>query len=284
MNGPIILHDIETLDEMHTVEELQREVWRFGDLDIVPAAQLRAVQASGGILIGAFAGEEMVGFVYGHGGFEHGHVTIHSHMAAVRPAYRNFDVGYRLKLAQRDAALARGVNRVSWTYDPLQSLNAHFNIVKLGVVSDRYIVDFYGDETSSFLHSIGTDRLWCTWLLGDRRVVARLENPPQREDFTSEWAVAPVVVSVGRAGQPGRGDLAAALEGDSLAIEIPADINALREADPELAREWRKATRWAFTAAVPAGFVVVDFVRAGRERGKAASYLLSRTWRESSEL
>jgi len=82
-------------------------------------------------------------------------------MLAVLDAYRHLDLGSRLKQAQRERALALGVQEITWTYDPLQSRNAHFNFSKLGVVSDTYKVDFYGPETSSLLHQNGTDRLWC---------------------------------------------------------------------------------------------------------------------------
>ena len=97
-------------------------------------------------------------------------------MLAVRPEYRNSNLGYRLKLAQRERALASGLTRMTWTFDPLQSLNAHFNFAKLGVVSDRYEVNFYGEETSSFLHRTGTDRLWVSWPLDSFRVTRRVEG------------------------------------------------------------------------------------------------------------
>ena len=91
-------------------------------------------------------------------------------MLAVKTAYRNHDLGYKLKLAQRERVLAQGIERMTWTFDPLQSLNAYFNFGKLGVVADAYKIDFYGEATSSFLQKIGTDRLWVSWLLNSERV------------------------------------------------------------------------------------------------------------------
>src|SRR5436853_2757225 len=97
-------------------------------------------------------------------------------MLSVKSAYRNFNLGYKLKLAQRERVLAQGIDRITWTFDPLQSLNAYFNFRKLGVIADAYKINFYGEATSSFLHQIGTDRLWVTWLLDSERVRERLEN------------------------------------------------------------------------------------------------------------
>ena len=155
----IVIRDIETLDEMHEVETLQREIWGVSDLDVLPALALRPQKEVGATLIGAFAEGRMVGFVFGFPGILNGETIIHSDMLGVSKEYRSQNVGYLLKQAQRSAAVALGVRRITWTFDPLQSRNAHLNFNKLGVIADRYLVNYYG-ETSSFLHRAGTDRLW----------------------------------------------------------------------------------------------------------------------------
>src|SRR5438034_7662387 len=161
---------------MREVETLQKDVWGSIDLDVVPLTMLVASREVGAVLVGAYDESKLVGFVYGFPAYENGQVTHHSHMLAVRPEYRNSNLGYKLKLAQRERVLAQGSKRISWTFDPLQSLNAYFNFGKLGVLADTYKVNFYGEATSSFLHQIGTDRLWVEWLLDSRRVRERLEN------------------------------------------------------------------------------------------------------------
>lgn len=273
---PIVLRDIERIAEMRDVEELQKEVWGMSDRDIVPITQLVAAKAAGGVLIGAFEGDRMVGFVYGFVGYERGVLSLHSHMLAVRPAYQNRQLGYRLKLAQRDRALEQGITRITWTFDPLQSLNAHFNFGKLGVLADEYKVNFYGEETSSFLHRNigGTDRLWVTWLLDSRRVKERLEHPITEKGLPSEWEALPPLVRVGSDDAPVRGDPAESLARDAVLIEIPAHIRQLQQDRPSLAAEWRQATRWAFTEALAAGYLVQEFYRlAERDRPRGA-YLL----------
>ena len=217
----VTIRQIDDVAQMRAVEDLQKEVWGIPDLEVVPLTQLVAAKEAGGTLIGAFDGEELVGFVYGFPSFELGQAAHHSHMLAVKPAYRNLDLGRQLKLAQREQVMAQGIALMTWTFDPLQSLNAHFNFNKLGVVADRYLPDFYGEEASSFLHQTGTDRLWVSWWLAS-------EHKP----------LIPV-------------------ESD-ISIEIPGDINSLPQ---HTALQWRKETRSAFTEAIGAGYKVVGFVR-----------------------
>jgi predicted GNAT superfamily acetyltransferase len=154
-------------DELRAVEALQKEVWDCNDLEVLPSIHMIAAREVGAILIGAFDGAELVAFVYGFPGFEGEHRVIHSDMLAVRATYRDRGLGRTLKLAQREAALANGIDRITWTFDPLQTRNAFLNFEKLGVIADRYLPNFYGD-TSSPLHAGGTDRLWVTWHLRGR--------------------------------------------------------------------------------------------------------------------
>ncbi len=243
----ITIQDVDDVPGMRVIEDLQKEVWGVDDLDIVPHTQMAAALEVGGCLIGAFDGPEMVGFVYGFLGLEHERLVMHSHMAAVKRAYRSYGVGYQLKLAQRERALAKGITRITWTYDPLQALNAHFNFNKLGVVSDRYLIDFYGEATSSFLHQLGTDRLLASWRLDRDRV-----NPP---------ASSAPLLSSGADGRPHWHEETRALKQESLSIQIPHDIGRLQQEDIKLALEWRQATRSAFTQSLAAGFTVVSFDR-----------------------
>ena len=164
-----MIRPLTTIDDFRAVEDLQQEVWNIVDREIVPALHFIPAVAVGAILLGAFEGERMVGFVYGFPGFEEEHRIIHSDMLAVLPAAQGRGLGTALKLAQRDAALAAGIDRITWTFDPLRARNAHLNFTRLGAISDRYLLDFYG-ETSSPLHrGIGTDRLWVTWNLREQR-------------------------------------------------------------------------------------------------------------------
>jgi predicted GNAT superfamily acetyltransferase len=213
----------------------------------------------------------MIGFVFGFPGQENGRRILHSDMLAVRPEYRVHGLGYKLKLAQRDRALANGIDTITWTYDPLQSLNAYLNIARLGVTAASYRLNYYG-ETSSFLHGNGTDRLWVTWSLDSERVRQRIElaQSSRLDDFDA----LPTLIRVGENEEPIISD--AELWSGSLVIEIPANINGLRAKNAALAGHWRDATRNAFTSAIDAGFFVAEFYRVTRDGYSLGAYLLNK--------
>ena len=268
----LLIRDIAGVSEIRAVEALQKEVWGSDDLDVVPLTMLVASREVGATLIGAYDDETLIGFVYGFTGYEHNQVTHHSHMLAVKPAYRNHQLGFKLKLAQRDRVLAQGIARITWTFDPLQSLNAHLNFAKLGVVSDTYKQNFYGEATSSFLHQIGTDRLWVSWLLDTKRVRERVQNERVKKEQLFESADIPVLVRVSSGSAP---ESFENLGSPRVAIEIPWDINALQRRQPELALAWRQATRAAFTNALDAKYLVEEFGSVSRNDGSVGVYLLS---------
>jgi len=272
----IIIREIEVISEMREVESLQQAVWRFDDRDIVPFAMLVATRAVGAILVGAFDGPSLVGFAYSFVGREDGHLVHHSHMLAVLPSHRNLNLGYRLKLAQRERAIAQGINRMTWTFDPLQSLNAHFNFAKLGVLADTYKINFYGETTSSFLHQIGTgtDRLWVTWLLDSRRVGERLQTTDTSRASMVDLDHVAGLVRVGLNSEPQKNELPEGRD-EHLFIEIPYDINSLQRMNPDLGAMWRTATNEAFSEAIASGYLVEDFYRAKRDDRSIGIYLLS---------
>ena len=244
MHTPVVtIQPIDDVARMRAVEELQKEVWGIPDIEVVPLTQLVAAKEAGGTLIGAYDMDVLVGFVYGFPSFEYGQAAHHSHMLAVKTAYRNLDLGRRLKLAQREHVIAQGIAVMTWTFDPLQSLNAHFNFRKLGVVADRYLVDFYGAEAASFLHQTGTDRLWVSWWLTSDHVKRTISGDLAPESFAP----------------------------DDVSIEIPGDINSLQQQEPRTALKWREETRAAFTEAIGAGYKVVGFTR----ENNIGRYLLS---------
>src|SRR5882762_7257164 len=148
----IVIRDLNAISELREVEELQKQVWGIEDREVFPTLALIPMIETGAVLIGAFDGDNMAGFVFGFPGLESGRAIIHSDMLAVKPAYRSLGLGYKLKLAQRERTLTKGIDTITWTFDPLQSLNAYLNVAKLGVIADRYRVNYYG-ETTSFLHS-----------------------------------------------------------------------------------------------------------------------------------
>ena len=274
----IAIRDLRSIDDLSQLKAVEKEVWGVADEDALPLTVAIACKAAGNIFVGAFDKDKLVGFAFGFLGREHGQTTVHSHMLAVLDAYRHLDLGLRLKQAQRERAMAMGVHEMTWTFDPLQSRNAHFNFFKLGVVSDTYKVDFYGSQTSSMLHRNGTDRLWVRWILNSRRVRDRLAGrlTGQRAEMLDAIKLLAPLVRFDPSGKPGRADLAESLARQRVSIEVPGDILEVERADMGLAREWRDATRWAFREAVKAGFFVAEFCRSIRGQQGPGAYLLQR--------
>lgn len=282
-NRSFLIRDVACEAEHHAIEEIQKEAWGFSDLDIVPAATLIATQHAGGIVLGVFEGDYMIGFAYAFPAFEHGRTSMHSHMLAVRTEYRNAHAGFYLKRAQRERALEMGIDEITWTFDPLQSLNAHLNFSKLGVVSRRYLVNFYGEASSSPLHQgFGTDRLWVSWLLNSDRVRQCISRTPSdraakvvaASNDAGSLIQSALIYSEGA--RPLLGDFGRGLAANRCSIEIPSDINSIKEREPKLGTEWRTATRAGFLAAIEAGFLVEDFVLIESDRGPRWFYALSK--------
>jgi len=272
MQPTIVIRDIDSPAEMRLVEELQKDVWGIPDIEIVPSSQLMAATHAGGVLLGAFDGDVLAGFAYGFVAKEDGKIAHHSHMVGVQKKYRSLDLGFRLKAAQRERIIGQGIQLMSWTFDPLQSLNAYFNFAKLGVTARKYFVDFYGSDAASFLHQNGTDRLWVTWELTSDRVIERLRKEARSEGPDDS----PLLVECGENDMPIRYDLEPGLAGDSASIEIPTEISWIESNDKALAAEWRQVTREAFVAAMKNEFVVRDFHRVDRSGKNVGIYRLSK--------
>ena len=176
------IRPLTTLAEFQRCVEIQGEVWGYEDNDIVPRRMFLLAQKIGGQVFGAFAVEDgvqkLAGFAMALAAYRDGQSYLHSHMLAVLPEYRNAGIGRGLKLAQRDDAIARGINRMEWTYDPLEIKNAYLNIAKLGAISRRYEADFYGPSSSPLQGGLPTDRLYAEWWLRSPRVEAAVRGQP----------------------------------------------------------------------------------------------------------
>jgi predicted GNAT superfamily acetyltransferase len=170
----IAVRRCEGLDEMRACVALQKEIWNFSDAELVPLRMFVVAEKVGGQVMGAFDGAEMVGFALSIPGTRSGHVYLHSHMLAVRKEHRNGGLGRRLKLLQREEALARGIELIEWTFDPLEIKNAYLNIEKLGAIARRYNINQYGITTSPLQGGLPSDRLIAEWWLKSKRVEALL--------------------------------------------------------------------------------------------------------------
>jgi predicted GNAT superfamily acetyltransferase len=283
----ITVRPLQTASEFHAAEELQRVVWPGSELDVVPLHVLTTVAHNGGLALGAFHGERMVGFLFGFLGTDESsrdrpalaRLKHCSHQLAVLSEYRNQSVGYVLKLAQRDFVAAQGVRLVTWTYDPLESRNARLNIAKLGAVCQTYQREVYGEMADDLNLGLPSDRFQVDWWVTSARVKERLFGqrlPLVLESFTSAGAVIVNPTLAGPGGLPRPAERTVALTGNLAIIEIPAEFQAIKSADMALAHAWRAHTREVFEAAFGMGYWVTDFFHERLGERQRSFYALSR--------
>jgi len=259
---------IETPEEMRLVEQLQRDVWPGSETDVVPLHMLITAAHNGGLVLGAFTDEKLVGFVFGIPGIENtpdGPRPKHcSHMMGIHPGYRDGGAGFALKRAQWQMVRHQGLDHVTWTYDPLLSRNAYLNIAKLGAVCTTYRRSEYGDMRDGLNVGLPSDRFQVDWWLNTRRVERRLSRrsrPPLTLDHYRSADANLLAARPNQESAPRPPEEIPALSGTLLLIEIPADFPALKNSDLSLGRDWRFYAREVFEEAFASGYFVTDFVR-----------------------
>lgn len=252
----ISYRDLTTLEDFAGVVGLEREIWGPGYDEVVPVPILAVTVMRGGILVGAFDGDALIGFVYSLSGIKHGVPTQWSHMLGVLDAFRSEGVGFQLKRLQRERTLAMGLDLVEWTYDPMQAMNAHLNFAKLGVVAEEYEVNVYGESSSPLHKGNPTDRFVAEWRVRDARVEERLRGAAP---LAPVMPVEPAGLArpAGEWLEPAAIDLS--LDAKRISIEIPTGFSRMLTGAPELSLEWRMATRTLFTTYFARGYHAVEF-------------------------
>ncbi len=275
------IRPVHTQKEYRAVEQLQREAWGLAEVEVVPHHLLVTAQKNGGLVLGAFellpqGKEQMVGFVFGFVGLTaKGEVKHCSHMAGVTPAYQGQNVGYRLKLAQRERVLAQGIDLVTWTFDPLESRNGRLNFHKLGAVCRTYLRDLYGAMRDGLNAGLPSDRFQVDWHIGSAHVARRLSGKWAAPSLTALLETGVPILNRALPGPPPHPpQTTLPVAGERLLVQIPADFQAVKAADMDLARAWREQTRILFETAFARGYTVTDLLF---EAGQSA-YLLEKGW------
>jgi chorismate synthase len=269
------IRSLTGIDDCVRVAVLEREIWGFTDSsDVMPPAVLVVSIKRGGILLGAFGGDDaMTGFVYSMPGVRNGVITQWSHMLGVVPAARHTGLAGCLKLAQRQLAIQSGIELIEWTYDPLQAVNAHLNFAKLGVVVEEYVENMYGTSSSPLHLGTPTDRFIAEWHLTRPHVERRIAGwgqPVVRDQSVAGAAL--VNPSIGIAGQLRPGGARLSVDDRRVLVEIPVGFSEIQRNDPPLALAWRLHTREIFQTFFRRGYRAVDFFLS-RENGRG-HYLL----------
>ncbi|MGA8531281.1 MAG: GNAT family N-acetyltransferase [Acidobacteriaceae bacterium] len=202
MGTQVVLRSCQGFEEMDACVRLQIETWGYADGDVIPRRVFTVAQRIGGQVIGAFEGQNMVGFAMSLPAMKAEPGTgaspmpyLHSHMLAVTPRYRNSGIGRHLKLYQREEALSRGITLMEWTFDPLEIKNAFLNIHRLGVIVRSYTPNFYGVSSSRLQGGLPTDRLHAEWWMDSERVKAVLTGASYTPPEIQETIVVPKAVT-----------------------------------------------------------------------------------------
>ena len=287
----MIIRALHTIPEFRQVIALEQEIWGYSDAEDAVGIPIFVITVKrGGILLGAYDGDRLIGFVYSIAGLKHGRPMQWSHMLGVLPAYRATGIGRALKLEQRRISLEMGLDLMEWTCDPLVAINAHLNFRRLGVVVGEYALNVYGDSSSPLHRGAPTDRFIAQWWMRSPRVVRMLEAdgvPSATRELPATRAAQPRSLRDGkppgydsrRVANPGssvcdppvvntverRGDELACTGHDldrtdpELGVSIPGDFNGMLERRPDLAHTWRMASREIFIHYFSKGYRVVDF-------------------------
>lgn len=251
----IVIRNCQGLDELRSCIALQKEIWNFSDSELIPLRMFVVADKVGGQVMGAFDSGEMVGFALSVPGTRSGYIYLHSHMLAVRTQYRNSGLGRRLKLLQREDALARGIALIEWTFDPLEIKNAYLNIEKLGAIARRYNINQYGITSSPLQGGLPSDRLIAEWWLKSKRVETLLQTG-KNPVFTPQTA-----------------------------IEVPSQIYEWKSAAEtrSLAKQLQERNREQFLHAFDDGLSVLGYERDSEGNGKFALGKWDETWSYASE-
>ena len=269
----IELHDIHDLAGCRAVVDIQIAVWGR-DAEVVPASVLSVSMKRGGILIGGYDGEKLIGFVWSMPAVRDGKLTHWSHMLAVLPEARVQGLGRELKLAQRQRAIEQGVELIEWTFDPLQAPNAHLNFVGLGCVASTYLIDAYGSMSGPLHRGTPTDRLIAEWHIKSPHVERRLAQRSVLVARSADVRDAPSLVDV----KPAEGwttcdAVYPRVNPPRVLLPVPPRFSEMQQQLTELALQWRYCVRDAFAWAFERGYRAVDFYL-DREAGGGA-YLLA---------
>jgi predicted GNAT superfamily acetyltransferase len=248
---------LHTAADMEGVVDLEILVWGMVPRDAVPITLLIAISHHGGHVLGAYEGETLIGFSAAFISREAGELMLWSHMAAVHPAYQSQGIGFQIKQEQRTWALANGLTRMGWTFDPLQPRNAKFNLRQLGAVCRRYYPNFYGtmeDTLNAGAMPLPSDRLEATW---------HLDSPTAEALARGEQPLVPVMMGPFLVERDHNDQIhahSATWDEKYYCIELPLESSIMRKNDPTKLLSWQSHIRETLQAAFDSGYAAVDFV------------------------
>ncbi|WP_404406381.1 GNAT family N-acetyltransferase [Jeotgalibacillus malaysiensis] len=250
---------IEELKEVQDVVRFQEEIW--GIEAVTPLPQLIANSNNGGVLVGAFDQNELIGFCFGFPGYKNGKNYLISHMTGIREKYQNYGIGLQLKLIQREWAIKYGYEKIVWTFDPLEARNAYFNLIKLGAYVNTYYKSYYGEMTDKLNKGLPSDRFLAEWDIGSTSVTDAVNGVDKKEMSVGDYQQLLTFQEHGEVPYP--------LEEKTIdnqkgyLVPVPANFQSLKRLNDEAAKAWRFKLRSVLSDALQKGYQVKGIVKNG---------------------
>ncbi|WP_100402722.1 GNAT family N-acetyltransferase [Bacillus sp. FJAT-42315] len=245
----------ETYEDFKKMADLERLIW---GIEPIPENQTMIAHKNGGLALGAFDGDQLIGFSYSFAGFREGHSYLCSHNLGIHPDYQKQGIGDALKKAQRQEAIKLGYSLITWTYDPLESVNGYLNLSKLNGVCRTYIEDCYGDMPDSFSEGMPTDRFMIEWHIKE-------DYLDQPNEWSEEGAKMAASWGANEDGILFIDELNVQLEGEKWLVPVPKNFQEIRQTNSQVALQWKKTYRKLFNQLFDAGYVAVKLIRTKEE-------------------
>ncbi len=276
------------IDDFRATEKLQRLIWPGSGTEVVPMHMLLTIARNGGIVLGAWADDKLVGFLFGFLGTDDAsskrvaaaRLKHASHQLGVHPKYRDRNIGSQLKLAQRDAVLKDGVRLATWTYDPLETRNANLNLRKLGGIVRKYKRDYYGEMDDELNAGLPSDRFIVEWWLTSNRVKERVSGKRKPVTFEQYMEAELPVINSPTIDEKGflipSENVVESVDKMLLLVQVPMNFQQIKAEEPELALRWRLHSRSVFESTIGAGFIITDYIhKPDFDDGPTGFYVLS---------
>ncbi|WP_261179483.1 GNAT family N-acetyltransferase [Anaerobacillus sp. CMMVII] len=248
------IRPLQSIEELEIVKKLEERIWSIDDA--VPVNQTAAAVKNGGLVLGAFIHMELVGFQYSFPGFNGKNIYLVSHSLGIHPDYRKYGIGEKLKWAQKKMALELGYELITWTYDPLETVNGYLNLHKLGAVCSTYIENAYGEMADNLNAGLPTDRFLVEW---------EIKRPCNKKTELIDIDQ-PLTISTSLQDQflvPGKIDLGQ--NQGTVVIPVPGNFQEMKNCDFPLALKWRNVTRDVFSHYLRLGWVVTDLIKDSKQ-------------------
>ncbi|MBP1970775.1 putative GNAT superfamily acetyltransferase [Virgibacillus natechei] len=246
----LVIRTLTTMEELHHMKEVETAVWQMSPL---PVHQTFTAINNGGIILGAFDGKTMIGFLYSFAGFD-GHVPyLCSHMLGILPAYRTAGLGVKMKLKQAELARNMGYQMITWTFDPLESRNAYLNLHKLGATGSIYKENYYGSMTDELNQGLPTDRIHIKWDINKNHTASNIPFTKEKLLLDTSPKGSPLITDIFYS-NPFK-------TAEDLYMAIPSNFQEIKQADFQLAKKWRMETRKVFQALFENGYQARDLIK-----------------------